>query len=176
MTDTQKNAAVEAVGWIGSGSFMALQDGREGFIWPTPAAAHPIALYAAPQPAPVTGGEDAGVSELYAMLAAAFNEEARLRYALLKIADGVEKRAHDGSTFIDDHPDAMEIARAAIAALSPSAPEAPSEREKLIAELVKGLSACVEYMRNHRTEHSEPYPLAPAEALITRARKIGGAS
>ena len=43
--------AQEPVAWTGSGSMMALKDGREGFIWPTSAEAHPIPLYAAPQPA-----------------------------------------------------------------------------------------------------------------------------
>jgi hypothetical protein len=40
------------VAYTGSGSMMALKDGREGFIWPTSADAHPIPLYAAPQPQP----------------------------------------------------------------------------------------------------------------------------
>lgn len=34
--------------WTGSGSLRALEDGREGHIWPTAADAHPIPLYAAP--------------------------------------------------------------------------------------------------------------------------------
>lgn len=38
----------EPVAWTGSGSMMAIADGREGFIWPTKADAHPIPLYAAP--------------------------------------------------------------------------------------------------------------------------------
>lgn len=45
----------EAVAYTGSGSLMALKDGREGFIWPTPADAHPIPLYAT-HPAPALDG------------------------------------------------------------------------------------------------------------------------
>ncbi|WP_257556494.1 hypothetical protein [Sphingobium sp. CFD-2] len=48
-------AEQEAVAYTGSGSLMALKDGREGFIWPTPADAHPIPLYATP-PAPALDG------------------------------------------------------------------------------------------------------------------------
>lgn len=36
----------QPVAWTGSGSLMALKDGREGFIWPNSADAHPIPLYA----------------------------------------------------------------------------------------------------------------------------------
>lgn len=48
-------AAIEApvqepVGWTGNGSLMAVQDGREGYIFKARADAHPIPLYTAPQP------------------------------------------------------------------------------------------------------------------------------
>jgi|GEM_PF-1403086 len=39
---------VEPAAWTGSGSMAALKDGREGFIWPAKADAHPIPLYARP--------------------------------------------------------------------------------------------------------------------------------
>lgn len=42
----------EPVAWTGSGSLMALKDGREGFIWPQSADAHPIPLYTHPAPVP----------------------------------------------------------------------------------------------------------------------------
>lgn len=52
----------EVVAWTGSGSLMALKDGREGFIWPRSAKAHPIPLYA--HPAPSSGGKgDAALRE-----------------------------------------------------------------------------------------------------------------
>lgn len=38
----------EPAAWTGSGSMAALKDGREGFIWPAKADAHPIPLYARP--------------------------------------------------------------------------------------------------------------------------------
>lgn len=38
----------EPSAWTGSGSMAALKDGREGFIWPSKADAHPIPLYALP--------------------------------------------------------------------------------------------------------------------------------
>jgi hypothetical protein len=37
------------IAWTGSGSLMALADGREGYIWPCPAGAHPIPLYDHPE-------------------------------------------------------------------------------------------------------------------------------
>lgn len=49
--------AAEPVAYTGSGSMMALKDGREGYIWPSPADAHPIALYAAPVPPPAGDAE-----------------------------------------------------------------------------------------------------------------------
>lgn len=38
----------EPVAWTGSGSLMALKDGREGFMFPAAADAHPIPLYTHP--------------------------------------------------------------------------------------------------------------------------------
>lgn len=42
------------------------------------------------------------------------NTNTELVEALREIAAGVEKRMHDGTTVVDDHPDAMEIARKAL--------------------------------------------------------------
>ena len=56
-----RSGAAEPVAWTGSGSLMALQDGREGFIWPVSADAHPIPLYAAP-PTPACTATDGPAS------------------------------------------------------------------------------------------------------------------
>lgn len=40
----------EPVGWTGSGTLAYLKAGLEGFIWPSKAEAHPVALYAHPAP------------------------------------------------------------------------------------------------------------------------------
>jgi hypothetical protein len=46
------------VGYTGSGSLAALSKGADGYIWPSPAAAHPVPLYASPvQPDPITANQ-----------------------------------------------------------------------------------------------------------------------
>ena len=49
----------QPVAWTGNGSLMALQDGREGFIWPHKADAHPVPLYATPSSAGMVSVEAA---------------------------------------------------------------------------------------------------------------------
>lgn len=88
------DTAREVVAWTGSGSIIALQDGREGFIWPTRADAHPIPLYAAPQ-APATGEREAIVAWLRER-----QEIFRSKYAVSvdpavkAIADAIERGEH----------------------------------------------------------------------------------
>lgn len=45
---TVEAGKAEPAAWTGSGSMAALMDGREGFIWPAKADAHPIPLFVRP--------------------------------------------------------------------------------------------------------------------------------
>lgn len=55
-------SGAEPVAWTGSGSIASIEAGLEGYIWPEHADAHPIPLYASPQPVAPTG-EIAGLVE-----------------------------------------------------------------------------------------------------------------
>lgn len=74
-------ATEKAVAWTGSGSIIALQDGRQGFIWPESAAAHPIPLFFHPPAADVAGLREA---------------EGHIK-ALMGVADVFFQKAKDGS-------------------------------------------------------------------------------
>jgi hypothetical protein len=63
----------EPFAWTGSGSIMAVEDGREGFIWNKAAEAHPIPLYLSPPDA-----------------SALAEEVKRLRDALKNLTENIE--------------------------------------------------------------------------------------
>ena len=180
MTDTQKNAIAQAA--------ERLFDFADDFIpQPTPKAAqdftdpenywHQAALAALPQPAPVTGGEDVErQAALVARLRAA-GEPVHDRIWLHGIGD------HSGEVTWANEPDpsgepeeAEWAVEYVLAALSTSAPEAPSEREadRNLERLIADLRSYAEPSSGSlRIDMSDVKSIL---ALYDRARKIGGAS
>jgi len=84
--------AQQPVAWTGSGSLAAIKVGAEGFIWGSPAKAHPVPLYAAP-PAPeqaeqpIKWGSAGTVGNLIAQLRTI--DPGMPVYASLRVKNGV---------------------------------------------------------------------------------------